>query len=71
MKFRIKYILVALFATVLFGCTDEYNVYSYTGVDYKVSLDDHCLYVDGSSGWNRIDISSSNDSYIKIYTNGT
>ena len=68
MKFRIKYILVALFATVLFGCVDEYDG---TGVGSKVSLDDHCLYVDGSSGWNRIDISSSNDSYIKIYTNGT
>ena len=42
MKFRIKYILVALFATVLFGCADEYDG---TRVDSKVSLDDHCLYV--------------------------
>ena len=68
MKFRIKYILVALFATVLFGCADEYDG---TGVDSKVSLDDHCLYVHGSYGWNRIDISSNNDSYIEINTNGT
>lgn len=68
MKFRIKYILVALFATVLFGCADEYDG---TGVDSKVSLDDHCLYVYCSYGWNRIDISSNNDSYIEINTNGT
>ena len=68
MKIRIKYILVALFATVLFGCVDEYDG---TGVGSKVSLDDHCLYVHSSYGWNRIDISSSNDSYIEINTNGT
>ena len=70
MKFRIKYILVALFATVLFGCADEYDG---TGVDSKVSLDDHCLYVYCSDGWNRINISSfsSNDYYIEINTNGT
>ena len=68
MKFRIKYILVALFATVLFGCVDEYDG---TGVGSKVSLDDHYLYVYASNGWNHIEISSSNDSYIEIYTNGT
>ena len=71
MKFRIKYILVALFATVLFGCTDEYNGYSYTGVDSKVSPDDHWLSVFCSGGWDRIDISSNNDPYIEINTNGT
>lgn len=70
MKFRIKYILVALFATVLFGCADEYDG---TGVDSKVSLDDHCLYVYCSDGWNSIDISSNRDNnyYIEINTNGT
>ena len=70
MKFRIKYILLLVFTAVLFGCEDEYDG---TGVDSKVSLDDHCLYVYCSDGWNSIDISSYRDNnyYIQINTNGT
>ena len=70
MKFRIKYILLLVFTAVLFGCEDEYDG---TGVDSKVSLDDHCLYVYCSDGWNSIDISSNRDNnyYIEINTNGT